>query len=81
MEPIVWISGKLHLYTTDNAGLIRIPNFSAILAPGRYTIREHYADIDPIGKRKYYVKRVYSKKQKEEIHEMEIDSLRDKPKK
>lgn len=33
---------------------------------------EHYAVIDVIGKRKYYIKRVYSKEQREELNRLEL---------
>jgi len=42
---------------------------------------EHFAVLEVIGKRKYHVKRVYSKKQKEELQEMEIGIHRGKKKK
>ena len=41
---------------------------------------EHYAVLEVIGKRKYHVKRVYSKKQREELNELEIFPPTDKPK-
>ena len=42
---------------------------------------EHYAVLEVIGKRKYHIKRVYSKKQREELNELEIFPTCDKPKK
>ena len=41
---------------------------------------EHYAVVEVIGKRKYHIKRVYSKKQREELNELEIFPKCDKPK-
>jgi hypothetical protein len=42
---------------------------------------DHYADVDTIGKRKYYIKRVYSKEEKKELQGLEIELLKDKKKK
>ena len=37
---------------------------------------EHYSIIELTGKRKYFIKRVYSKEEKKELQELEINSLK-----
>ena len=72
-KDVILIDGKPYDHTKITLSKERKSDFK------RYI--EHHAVLEVLGKRKYNVKHVYSKKQREELYELEISQTIDKPKK